>query len=74
MAKSEKKKPGKKKPKASAAPPPAQVPAKPPPDNPLLRGEATGQPPASRELAEKRLAALRRARQMYSSDDAPPGE
>jgi hypothetical protein len=55
-----------KKPKGNAAAPPAQLPALPPPDNPLRRSMEfdPDREYKSREMAEKRLEAIRKTREM----------
>jgi hypothetical protein len=69
MAKSKQR--GKKKVQPPAAPVVPQSLAIPPPDNPLLRHDALGadQQIAAREQAQKRLEALKKTRQMPTSDE-----
>ena len=59
--------------KSSLAKPPAkpQLPAQPPPDDPLLRHEASEAeyPTTIKEMAEKRLAALKKTREMPSEEE-----
>jgi hypothetical protein len=70
-----KKDPTPHKPKTKkAVPPPPLIPAVPPPDNPLLRSTEfdADREYHSKEMAEKRLDAIRQTRNMPTSEEEPP--
>ena len=62
-----------KKPKAKKGAPRPQIPAVPPPDDPLLRSTEfdADREYHTREMAEKRLKAIRQTREMPTSDESP---
>ena len=70
-----KKRSTRQKPKTEEAAPP-QIPAVPPPDNPLLRSMEfdADREFHSKEMAEKRLEAIRQTRQMPTSEEESPAE